>query len=213
MNRKLLETSRCWVESWLLLGILVCPAISQVPRYSLREQQTAHKTIVTVYQSKTNRPVWSRTFQSVSGTYPDNGSFFWSSNHQEVAFSTDSDTKKAPPSERILLVTWRAGKRVHLVPIHPLKGEGFEYVEDMTWSPGNDYLLVRLGGSGMADGDSGWVQCFDLKRHRVYFLGDSTGKPHWVNRSVVWFWPKYSTSNVADSGDRPTPQLWRVPEA
>jgi hypothetical protein len=197
----------------LLLPITAEPVMALKPNYGLQQWQAGGRTSVRIYDLKTRRTIWVRSYTSIDGTYPDNGKFFWSQNHRAVAFGAGrapTQNNKSNNSRKRLLVVWRAGRRVQTVFYQP--GLGTDYTEDMTWSPQGKYLILRGGGSGMGDADLGRMICLDINTQHTYPLGDAVGKPIWISPRTIKFWQadfrKQDQQGIVRASQ---PSYWTVP--
>lgn len=173
----------------LLLPMTAAPVMALKPNYGLQQWQVGKRTSVRVYDLKTRRTIWVRSYTGIDGTYPDNGKFFWSQNRRAVAFGADgapTRNNKSNNSRECPLVVWRAGRRVQTVFYQP--GLCTDYTEDMTWSPQGKYLVLKGGGSGMGDADLGRMVCLDINTQHTYPVGDSIGKPIWISPHTIKFW-------------------------
>lgn len=160
---------------FLFLSLAMPPALAQPPKYEIHEWQAGKRTIVRLCELKTGCRVWRRSCPTLIGTYPDSGTFFWSSDHRAVAFYAGYQ-----------LVVWRAGRRVQTLDRQA--ETGFDYLEDITWSPNDRYLLIRTGGSGMGDINLGRMTCVSTNGWRTYSLGYTIGRPSWIGSHTVRFY-------------------------
>ncbi len=182
------------------------------PKYGLQQWSAGKRVIVRIYDLKTKRAIWVRSYTGVEETYPDNGKFFWSQNRRAVAFATDEEPRRhgSKASQDRSLAIWRAGRRVTTVFYRA--GFGADYTEDMTWSPQEKYLIIRNGGSGMGDFNLGNMVCLDITTQRTYPVDESIGRPVWISPHTIKFWqPDFRKQRQAGILKAPLPSFWTVP--
>ena len=202
---------RCFQLLCLPLWCLACStALAHPPHYALRQWASGRRSVygmsiqrsvVQVYDVKTKRPIWTRSYSGLNW-------FIWSQDHRALALTVAPEGREMGNPDGYHLVIWRAGERIWTITHQPVNRE--DYVEDMVWSPRDSYLLVRIGGSGMADEDIGAVWCVDLLAHKTYAVGEANGRPSWVGTRTVKFWTYHFSQSVGVVRS-PKPSLWRVP--
>lgn len=203
--------NKCLFGSLLFLSMATSPAWALPPKYGLQEWLTGKQTFVRVYDLKTKRIVWTRSYPGIDETYPDNGKFFWSSDHRAVAFGANGEPARHNKNfQECSLVVWKAGRRVQTVFYRsvPLG----DYTEDITWSPHKKYLIIRRGGSGMGDANLGDMTCLDVDSQQTYQAGASVGKPLWISPHTIKFWEPNLSKQYQQGVIRASqPSHWTVP--
>ncbi len=187
------------------------PASAALPKYGLHTWQKGKRTLVQVYNLKTKQTIWTHSYPGIDETYPDNGKFFWSPDRRAVAFAAESEAQSPRRKSKHLVpfTIWRAGKRVHTVFYRP--DPIGDYMEDMTWSLNNHYIVIRDGGSGMGDADLGRMACLDVGTQQTYQLGLSVGRPVWISPHTLKFWrPDFSKQDSLGIVKAPYPSFWSV---
>lgn len=115
----------------MLVSILVAVAAQQT--YAHKLTATDDRTDIRVYNSKTGRTIWTRS-------WPEDVAVKWSADRRSIAILDRSSG----------LTTWRDGGRVQRMRVRPAKngpGEPPEYREAMDWSPDNQRLILIIPSS------------------------------------------------------------------
>jgi hypothetical protein len=186
------------------------PAMARPPRYRLHKWSSGERTVVQVYELKTGRTIWTHSYYGNQGHY----SYIfpcWSRDHRALAFSVNREPGESnyPGNfEGYHIIVWRAGQRVHTIAHQSVTRE--DYVEDMIWSPDDNYLLVRSGGSGMGDENIGEITCVDVTTWKTWSVGSGKGPPSWVKADLVKYWPFHLVSGFGVVRG-PHPIYWHLP--
>ena len=199
----------------LALSALVCaaPASAQKPAYTLTAtEHTDKKTGTSTYtqtlrKKRTGRIIWVRHF-------PGAGNVTWSKDGKAVAFETGIlDSDRPQHQFDIKLAIWQEGEKVQAFFTRP--SIHADYVEDMFWSPDNQYLLIRTGNSGASTDNVGNVDCLSVRTHRIVPVRGAARRVQWVWNSEVRFWPIYFGHGSVSSRwpyESSKPRLWRLPK-
>jgi len=180
--------SRAFATLFCLLLTLPAVGAKAYPnRYVLRVYGKKYQTnVVQLYDRRSSRTVWTRTC-SLAGAGLDKRDFFWSSDHQAVAFAIlPKDFHLHGHYEGFQLVVWRAGRPARIFAHQRLTAD--DGVEEMVWSPDGKRVLVRASGSGMAEDNYGRLYCVSSHSATVSFVAEVLGKPSRVGPRTVRYW-------------------------
>ncbi len=124
----------------MVVPLLAAIALQQT--YAHRLTTTDDRTIIRVFNSKTGRTIWTRS-------WPVDVAAKWSGDRRSIAvFDRDYG-----------LTTWSAEERVRKMRVRPAKDGGGEppaYQEAMRWSPDNQRLILIIPNSqGEMTGSTG----------------------------------------------------------
>lgn len=198
---------------------------AQSVQYDLRLYGKPHQNnLVQVYNRRTGKPVWSHSY-ILAGTLSEKDLFFWSPDHQSLAFPVIVQRQTNPvtgayesPYEGFHLIVWHAGEGIQLIAHQRMTAD--DEVEEMGWSPDGKLLLIKAGGSGGLMDDSGRLYCYDVVKHKVSFINYAIGKPFWVGAKTVKYWEQthksihYSDGQVGVAIVRSRrPFFWQLPFA
>lgn len=163
-------------------------------RYVLKYGPGEGKRDFWLWDRNRRKVLWKRHFLNIS---PEN--IHWSKDRRAVAIGAG-----AYPSARVIV--WREGE--------PLRDLGLprhnEYIMGCVWSPDNQRLLIRVGGSAANYLNYGTLFCLQLRRWPGYKFSELGGarKMAWKSRKTVVFW---SLKNEMEPGGSLKARQWRAP--
>lgn len=187
--------------------VLLCGMCWTAARAEALERYTLHsrkihghaEKYVWLHDREQNRVVWKQRLVVFAQVY-------WSKDQKALAI--ECQTPKHKPG----MMVWREGYRLRYFVVPG----GHEYPMGCVWSPDNQRLLVRAGGSGAAWLDQGELFCLRLgswPRYKYSRFGWAR-KMAWQNNKTVISWEleeEVDKEGNPTYGDIKKPRLWRVP--
>jgi len=195
---------------WLLIVLLGCNAVSEAASsrpYWLDISGTPEARKFRLRKRGTGKIIWMRTLGK-------GASIQWSANGRAVALFYKRDTRRADGLFDMLrrnhVLVWRAGHKLRTRTI----GLDYDGVMGSTWSPDNQRLLFRVGGSGDGTLNLGALLCLDARNTSLHRIPGSTRYFKWANSRKVIYWTARSVQYKDYSGYmmNKTPNVWFAPK-